>query len=120
VFAKILDSTHRQSNYRCIRPTSFEYNSLKHELYKQNKDVLIFSIEYLYGKKLSHSTNFRDIGATLGGLYSDFNIQDVQKLIQLYRVYSSTHHLVKEIYNKLLKIVPPQTNLKRWQKVLQD
>ena len=115
---RILTNQHHAGYGR--RAYRFE-GTLKHNIYKMNKEQSIFVIEYLYGKKLSKSSSFSEIGKYLISTgINDFGLRDVQQLFRLYQICRNSNSSIKDLYNELFKILSPKGNLQRWEKRIKD
>lgn len=102
--------------YRC-------YNSpfkgvLKSEIFDQNKEGMLFLIEYIYGEKIAKNKRLGEIAAILAKLDVPTKVYDIREIS---KVKSAIHQhrgvSIPSLYKKLaLTQLKPQSDLKRWNK----
>jgi len=117
IFCPKVDDSRIQSSTRKSRYCNpFSGSSLKARLYYVNKEVMVFTIEYLYGKKINKSLPTKDISKILRGLSNTrFGINDVQVAKKLPGRISE--YSVEKTFKGLMSLgIKPATDLKRWTK----
>jgi hypothetical protein len=125
IFKKILHPTVNNSKLDNRKPTSswrspFSSSSLKHLILMDDKLKAIFTIEYLWGKKLNTNVNGAEMMRTLATLpNSNFGINDVQVLYKFTCSYYQKD--LKSLKQHLEDCgIKPASDLSRWKRRLEQ